>query len=106
MERTVSTQVRIADGITPIAAYARLAPLGRGTSFLLESAPGAQQTARYSIVGIGSLGEVRAVDGDVCLRIGDRSQRFPASEAMRASRELLQAFKPAAGSGGRWRRFL
>lgn len=106
MERMVSTQVRIADGITPIAAYARLAPLGRGTSFLLESAPGAQQTARYSIVGLGSLGEVRAVEGDVELRVGDRSERFAAPDAMRACRELLRAFEPAPGSGGRWRRFL
>jgi len=106
VERTISKAVRIADGITPIAAYARLAPLGQGTSFLLESAPGAQQTARYSIIGIGALGEVRAVNGAVALRIGDRSERFAAGDALFACRTLLRRLEPAPDSGGRWRRFL
>ncbi len=106
MERTVSTQVRIADGITPIAAYVRLAPLGRGTSFLLESAPGAQQTSRHSILGLGKLGEVRAVDGAIDLRIGDRAERFAATDALSATRELLRRLEPAPPGGGKWRRFL
>jgi len=106
VERTVSTKVRIADGITPIAAYVRLAPLGRGTSFLLESAPGAQQTSRYSILGLGRLGEVLAVDGVIDLRVGDRAERFAATDALRASRELLRRLKPAPSGGGTWRRFL
>ena len=106
MERTVSTQVTVADGVTPIAVYKRVAPLGRGTSFLLESAPGAQQTARYSIIGLGALAEVRAVDGAVDLRIGESTERVGPGDILAACRELLRRLEPPAGVGGRWRRFL
>ena len=106
MDKTVTTQVRIADGITPIAAYARLAPLGRGTSFLLESAPGAQQTSRYSILGLGKLGEVRASDGAIELRICDAAERFAPADVLAACRELLRRLAPSPSGGGGWRRFL
>jgi anthranilate synthase component I len=106
MERTVSTQVTVADGVTPIAVYARVARFGRGTSFLLESAPGAQQTARYSIVGLGALGEVRAVDGAVELRIGESSERFASGDILAACRALLRRLEPPPGAGERWGRFL
>lgn len=106
MERTISTKVTIADGVTPIATYARVARLGRSSSFLLESAPGAQQTSRYSIIGLGALGEVRAMDGAVSVRIGDFAERFSSGDVLAACRRLLRRLEPAHGSGGRWRRFL
>ena len=106
MGRTVSVEVRIADAMTPIAAYARVAPLGHGTSFLLESAPGAQQTARYSIIGLGALGEVRAVDGAVEVRADGSAERYASSDALDACRDLLRRLRPVPDAGGRWRRFL
>ena len=48
------------DGITPVAAYQALRRLVDGPSFLLESAPGAGQLARFSVIGIGKVAEFRA----------------------------------------------
>jgi anthranilate synthase component I len=106
MVREVSKSEFIADGITPIAAYASAAALRPGASFLLESAPGPSQTSRYSIIGLGTAGELRAVDGDVAMRIGDDVERYGTGGVFTAARSLLKALAPEAGSGGTWSRFL
>ena len=97
---------RILDGITPIAAYAALADHGEGRSFLLESAPGAQQTARFSIIGLGVLAELRAVDGAVEVQGAAGIQRLAGTDVLEAARQMLRALKPKAGTGGAWSRFL
>lgn len=97
---------RILDGITPIAAYGALADHGEGRSFLLESAPGAQQTARFSIIGLGVLAELRAADGAVEVQDADASQRLAGTDVLDAARHMLRALKPSLGAGGAWNRFL
>src|SRR5579863_104823 len=109
-EESMPTEVivteRILDGITPIAAYAALLARGDGRSFLLESAPGAQQTSRYSIIGLGALGDLRAFDGVVEVQLDDGVQRFAGSDVLEAARRMLHSLQPLAGSGGVWGRFL
>ena len=106
MARTIGRTEFIADGITPIAAYARAAALRPGPSFLLESAPGPRQTSRYSIIGLGALGEIRAVDGVVHVRVGDRTEQFAGADVLDGARSLARALAPAADGAGAWSRFL
>lgn len=106
MARTVALTEFIGDGITPIAAYARAVETRPGPSFLLESAPGPRQTSRYSIIGLGNIGEVRAVDGEVTVRVGAEVERFPASDVLAAARSLMARLAPAREAIGAWSRFL
>jgi anthranilate synthase component 1 len=106
MARTVVMTEFIADGITPIAAYHRAAAARNGPSFLLESAPGPSQTSRYSIIGLGALGQLRAVDGEVSVQTGEVVERFATSDVLAAGRSLLRAFAPARAAAGQWGRFL
>lgn len=48
---TVHKKVLIADGLTPVSAYAALRSQTPGGSFLLESVVGGERWARYSILG-------------------------------------------------------
>ena len=106
----MSTQVEISefigDGITPIAAYARAVQMYGGPSFLLESAPGPRQTSRYSIIGLGAAGELKAVDGVVTVHVGDELQTFATGAVLDAARLLMHRLAPAAPVPGPWGRFL
>ena len=86
----------LADGVTPIAAFAALRGLRMGHSFLFESAPGAGQAARHSIIGLGARGELVADDDGVRVQIG--AQTLPLTEHSRdprgAARELLGRLAP------------
>lgn len=48
---TVHKKVLIADGLTPVSAYASLRGQAAGGSFLLESVEGGERWGRYSILG-------------------------------------------------------
>lgn len=48
---TVHKKVLVADGLTPVSAYAALRAQAPGGSFLLESVVGGERWARYSILG-------------------------------------------------------
>jgi anthranilate synthase component 1 len=48
------------DGVTPVAAYHALRGLLPGPSFLLESAPGAGQLARSSVIGLSAVAQLHA----------------------------------------------
>ena len=76
--RKVKIQRVVADGITPIAAYRMLAHARPGISFLFESAPGPQTTSRYSIMGLGTRGELKVADGAVTLSIDGVEQEIDA----------------------------
>jgi anthranilate synthase component I len=92
--RRVDAREFIADGVTPIAAYRAVTESRPGPSFLLESSPGQSRTSRYSVIGTGCLGEVRAVDGQCTLACGDDVRTFDSRSALDAARELLRACAP------------
>ncbi len=48
------------DGVTPVAAYHALRSMLPGPSFLFESAPGAGELARHSVIGLGAVGHLTA----------------------------------------------
>ena len=106
MGRAIGRSEFIADGITPIAAYACASALRQGPSFLLESSPGPRQTSRYSIIGLGAMGELRAVDGSVVLSIGDDVERFAGVDVFAAARSMMLRLAPAASATGVVDRFL
>src|SRR5262249_23214129 len=92
--RTVRKSEFIADGITPIAAYARATAAPPGNSFLFESAPGPRQTSRFSIIGLGTLGETRVADGG------------SAADVFAHIRSMMEAVAPDPSEAGAWGRFL
>ena len=67
----------LVDGVTPVAAYRALRSVVPGPSFLLESAPGAGQLARSSVIGLGAVAELQASSDGLALRIAlvDRTER-------------------------------
>ena len=88
----------LADHLTPVTAYERLATRGEH-SFLLESVVGGEQIARYSFLGAGPKSVVRAAGNTVTLeeRSGSSvtaSRTFPSPDPMR---ELEALLKPIAG---------
>jgi len=93
----LAAQRLLADGVTPIAAFAALRALRMGHSFLFESAPGAGQAARHSIIGLGARGELVVDEGGVRAQIG--KQPVPhigdSSDPCDAARELLGRLSPA-----------
>jgi anthranilate synthase component I len=88
----------LADGVTPIAAFAALRGLRREPAFLFESAPGAGQTARHSIIGLGARGDLIVDDGAVRMRI-DGAPVDVGDSPLDAARELLKVLAPADGAG-------
>jgi len=106
MARAIGRTEFIADGITPIAAYACAAAARPGPSFLLESAPGPAQTSRYSIIGLGAVGELRAIDGEVMLSIGPDVERLSREDVFTAARSMMRRLAPAASPAGVIDRFL
>jgi anthranilate synthase component 1 len=104
-ERTTSsnpvvTERILADGVTPIAAFAALRGLRMGHSFLFESAPGAGQAARHSIIGLGARGELIVDDQGVRLQIDGEQLALAgdASDPLGAARLLLARLGPAHAS--------
>ncbi len=96
----LAAQRLLADGITPIAAFAALRGLRMGHSFLFESAPGAGQAARHSIVGLGARGELVADDAGIRVLIGGQPAAVAdgSADPRRAARELLGRLAPAHGA--------
>jgi anthranilate synthase component 1 len=92
----LATDRLLADGVTPIAAFAALRGLRMGHSFLFESAPGAGQAARHSIIGLGTRGELIIGDDGVALRIGGQPVALgePSLDPRGAARELLGRLAP------------
>jgi len=84
------------DGITPIAAYDAVRRTLRGPSFLLESAPGAGELARHSIIGVGSIGEVVASGGVVRVWTPSGTHALPGSAVLDAARMLLRECAPSS----------
>jgi anthranilate synthase component 1 len=106
MRRVVGITEFIADGITPIAAFRRASEVRPGPAFLFESSPGPSRTSRYSIIGLGALGELRATDGAVELVAGGARETFGADGVLDAARSLLSRFTPDGEAPGTWGRFL
>jgi anthranilate synthase component I len=92
----VVTERILADGVTPIAAFAALRGLRMGHSFLFESAPGAGQAARHSIIGLGARGELIVDDEGTRLMIDGRHVpvESAAGDPLNAARELLSRLAP------------
>lgn len=92
----LATDRLLADGVTPIAAFAALRGLRMGHSFLFESAPGAGQAARHSIIGLGTHGELVVDDEGMRLRIGDKPVALAEEgrDPRNAARELLGRLAP------------
>lgn len=92
----VATDRLLADGVTPIAAFAALRSLRMGHSFLFESAPGAGQAARHSIIGLGARGEVLVDDDGIRLQIDRQPVNLAEDSAdpLGAARELLGRLAP------------
>lgn len=55
---TVHKKILVADGLTPVSAYASLRGRADGGSFLLESVVGGERWARYSILGYRPKSEI------------------------------------------------
>jgi anthranilate synthase component I len=93
----VATERLLADGVTPIAAFAALRGLRMGHSFLFESAPGAGQAARHSIIGLGARGELVVGDDGTRLHIDGQSVELAADsdDPRDAARELLGRLAPS-----------
>jgi anthranilate synthase component I len=83
------------DGVTPIAAYQALRGYLSGPSFLLESAPGAGELARHSIIGLGTLGDVIAAGGVVTARTPQGTFFFQGCEVLEAARLLSAHCAPS-----------
>ena len=66
----------LADTFTPISLYQKLA-LGRGNSFLLESAPGNEKIARYSFIGYDPLKVITGKDLEVLSSLLDEIKGPP-----------------------------
>jgi anthranilate synthase component 1 len=90
----VRSQKVLLDGVTPIAAYSALRAARPGSAFLFESAPHAGELARYSIIGLGAVGELRASGGEVVVSLPQDERRFSASQLLDAGRLLLRTLEP------------
>lgn len=99
---SLATDRLLADGVTPIAAFAALRGLRMGHSFLFESAPGAGQAARHSIIGLGARGELVAGDDGIRLFIGGQPVALAeeSTDSRGAARELLGRLAPADPKAG------
>jgi len=85
----------IADGVTPIAVYLALAKARPGVSFLFESAPSSEATSRFSVIGLGALGELRVADGACHLVIDGRAVPDAGRAPLSAARRLMAELRPA-----------
>jgi anthranilate synthase component I len=90
----VDTQTRLLDGITPVAAYDVLRHALPGPAFLLESAPAPDECARYSVVGLGSVGDLIARERCIRVRTPRRDDTFAAGALLAACRRLMADCAP------------
>lgn len=79
----------LVDGVTPVAAYRALRGVVPGPSFLLESAPGAGQLARSSVIGLGVVAELQASPDGVALRIAGSRRAHARGDVLSAVRAFL-----------------
>jgi anthranilate synthase component 1 len=93
------TREIVADGLTPVVAYATAARGDTGPTYLLESVVGGEKWARYSFVGVDCDLRVQSVDGAVAV-----VRRDGAMEVLRADcsddpwaafRTLMRRHRPA-----------
>ncbi len=87
--RNATPHVRefVADTLTPVAVYERLAGLSP-IRFLFESVTGGEQVSRYSFLGAGPRELLRLVSGGLEVESGGASRRVP-GEPIAALREAL-----------------
>jgi len=97
--RRVLQRSYIADGVTPVGAFAALRRGHPRESFLLESAPAAQSASRYSIIGVGREAELHVLDGRCELSI-DGVTTHVRESPLQAARRLLDELRPAPRAGG------
>jgi anthranilate synthase component I len=106
MPGNVAITEYIADGITPVGAFASMTARCGSPSFLLESAPAPERSARFSIIGLGALAELRATDGRVAVTTANGCRTCESADVLTAARELLRRFAPDPRRAGVWGRFL
>jgi anthranilate synthase component 1 len=94
----------LADGFTPVSAYAKLGR--RDYSFLLESVVGGQKWAAYSFIGVeprailrAKGGEVEVVWRDLDGSAPERRARWAAADPTAALREIMSEFRPVSVPG-------
>jgi len=93
----VDSQEALLDAITPVAAYDTLRRVLPGASFLLESAPAPDECSRFSIIGVGAIGELIARRGSVTIQTSRGETRLPAAELLEACRGFMRDCAPANG---------
>lgn len=77
------------DGTTPVAAYNAVRRLAEGPSFLLESAPGAGQLARFSVIGLGSIAQFCASSNGNTAAFPDGRLRQDRDDVLTAARAFV-----------------
>jgi anthranilate synthase component 1 len=85
----------VADTLTPVGAYLRLARKGV-PGFLLESAEGGERWGRYSVLGVDPRATLTYEDGGWTRREGSRTERLP--DGLAGLRAELARSKAMAGS--------
>jgi anthranilate synthase component I len=94
VKRTYCQEILL-DGVTPIAAYQAVRTCAPSPTFLLESAPGAGELARHSIIGLGAHGDLIAAGGVVTLRTPRGTFFFEGDRVLEATRTLLTHCAPS-----------
>jgi len=90
------TREVLADGLTPVLAYATASAGDNGPTYLLESAVGGEKWARYSFVGVDCDLRVQAVDGGLAVVERDGTMRLErGDDPWDALRRLMARYKPA-----------
>jgi anthranilate synthase component 1 len=79
----------LVDGVTPVAAYRALRGIVSRASFLLESAPGAGQLARSSVIGLGVVAELRASRDSIGVGIAGGSRLHAPTDVVGAVRAFI-----------------
>jgi len=90
------TREVLADGLTPVLAYATASAGDNGPTYLLESAVGGEKWARYSFVGVDCDLRVQAVDGGLAVVERDGTMRLErGDDPWDALRRLMARYRPA-----------
>src|SRR5947209_13436061 len=87
----------LADGDTPVSAFAKLEGAGEHP-FLLESVVGGETWAAYSFIGVGARAVLEVRGGRAKVTRFDRGapahEEFAAPDPARALQELLAGYRP------------
>jgi len=90
------TREVLADGLTPVLAYATASAGDNGPTYLLESAVGGEKWARYSFVGVDCDLRVQAVHGGLAVVERDGTMRLErGDDPWDALRRLMARYRPA-----------